>query len=103
MRQDLARGDAVIRSVLASLAASKAVSHAGIELHEHPRGVYTYTLLGTAKSVSLREREIRYAADAAKRAPVLARLDAMFEELWWGQALVLLGLRGIGRKQRCRS
>lgn len=88
------QGDRIIRASLVSLAQQSGVRHRGIDLHQPYPGNYLYRLLGTEKSIALRAKEIRYAADPERRAKLVTpRLRAMFKELWWEQALVLLGWR----------
>ena len=94
-----AQGDRIIRKVLLELAARNELTHDGIDVHETRPGVHVYSLVRTSKSIALREREIRYAAEPDTLARfVTPRLRAMFEDLWWEQALVLMDIRDKGRQ-----
>ena len=86
-------GDRVIRATLVELAAEKELSYHSIDLRESHPGIYVYSLQGTRKSIALGEREIRYAAEPEALARfVTPRLRAVFEDLWWEKALVLMGV-----------
>ena len=88
------QGDRIIRATLVELAAEKELSHQGIELRESHPGIYVYSLRGTRKSIALREREIRYAAEPETLARfVTPRLRAVFKDIWWEKALVLMGVK----------
>lgn len=88
------QGDRVIRAMLVELAAEKELSYQSIDLRESRPGIYVYSLEGTRKSIALREREIRYGAEPETLARfVTPRLRAIFEDLWWEKALVLMGVR----------
>ncbi len=76
------------------MAAEQDLSFDAIDLRESHPGIYVYSLRGTRKSIALREREIRYAAESETLARfVTPRLRAVFKDLWWEKALVLLGVK----------
>ena len=53
--------------------------------------VFVYRLCGTTKSVTLRASEIRLSADPVQLAErIEPRLKAMFEEIWWRKAVILM-------------
>ena len=88
------QGDEVIQETLEALAAEQDLSYDAIDLRESHPGIYVYSLRGTRKSIALREREIRYAAESETLARfVTPRLRAVFKDLWWEKALVLLGVK----------
>ena len=88
------QGDRVIRATLVELAAEKELRYDAIDLSETHPGIYVYSLRGTRKSIALGEREIRYAAEPKTLARFITpRLRAVFEDLWWEKALVLMGVR----------
>ena len=91
------QGDEVIRATLEKMAAEKELSYHSIDLQESHPGIFVYSLRGTSKLIALREREIRYAAEPETLARfVTPRLHAIFEDLWWEKALVLMGVRNEG-------
>lgn len=84
-------GDRAIREKLEELAADRGVVHEGVALVNDEHGGYVYRLRGTTKSISLRAREVRLAADPeTMKRRLEPRLEAMFEEVWWQQAVVLM-------------
>ncbi|TDI35864.1 MAG: hypothetical protein E2P02_26830 [Acidobacteria bacterium] len=88
------QGDEVIRETLEELAAEQDLSYEAIDLRESRPGIYVYSLRGTRKSIAFREREIRYAAKSETLARfVTPRLRAVFKDLWWEKALVLMGVK----------
>lgn len=77
------------------LASRKGLVDCEVELSVVERGSgerrFIYSLHGQEKSVSFRERELRSIAERdALSKRVELRLEAMFEEIWWRQALVLM-------------
>ena len=89
-------GDQAIRKRLEELATENGL---GVETVERMAGPYSssdheyfvYVLRGTTKSVTLRASEIRLSADPVKLAEQIEpRLKAMFEEIWWQKAVILM-------------
>ena len=89
-------GDQAIRKRLGELATASGLE---VETIDRTAGPYSssdheyfvYGLRGTTKSVTLRASEIRLSADPVKLAErIEPRLKAMFEEIWWQKAVILM-------------
>ena len=84
-------GDGAIRARLDELARSRGLAGRAIELRETELQSYEYRVEGTDLSVAFRAKEIRAASDPdvlSRR--IEPRLRAMFEEIWWRQAVILM-------------
>lgn len=81
------KGDAAIRSKLEEIAIRHGTVYSGIDLTDD----YVYRLRGTSQSIAFRAKDICSAADPEIFTRRIApRLEAMFEELWWRQAVILM-------------
>jgi hypothetical protein len=89
-------GDQAIKRRLEELATESGLGVETIERIAAPYGssdheYFVYGLRGTTKSVTLRASEIRLSADPFKLAErIEPRLKAMFEEMWWQKAVILM-------------
>lgn len=89
MKQDdrFRRGDAAIRERLRESASRHGTVYERIELTPD----CVYLLRGSSHSIAFRAKDIRSAADPEIFSRRIApRLEAMFEELWWRQAVILM-------------
>ena len=88
------KGNAVIQQKLAELAARMGMGHESVERRDNDSESYVYSLRGlrgVTRSVAFRAKDIRSAAVAETfQSRIEPRLEAMFEDLWWRRAVILM-------------